>query len=143
MNNARFLSLADLAITQFLIRSGGARYFLKNQLLPVVILREVKFKRMLTFPRKYKIHTRMAYWEEEYYCWHQVFEEGGKYAAEIFTLGVVLKRGTRDKKSPIEIARDMLNEDILPDHPGETILELIRRAKERPILEEVLKAFTS
>ena len=55
MNNARFVSLADLAVFQFLLRSDVYRYFAMPKILPVVLVRDVKFKRMLTFPRKYII----------------------------------------------------------------------------------------
>ena len=141
MTNSRFLALADLAILQFMVRSNAHKYFASHTLMPVVVTREVKFKRMLTFPRRYSIHTQMAYWDDVYYCWRQVFEEGGKYTAEVYTLGVVLKRGTRNKYSPKKIAFDMIGEEIVPARPGETITHMLRRAKERPELEAVLREF--
>lgn len=141
MTNTRFMALADLAIFQFLLRSGVYRYFASNRLLPVVITREVRFKRILTFPRRYTIHTRMAYWDDEYYCWKQVFESDGKYAAEVYTLGVLLKQGTRDKFSPGQVAFDMTQERLEPKEPDETILHLLRKAKKRPELEEALEGF--
>ena len=141
MTNSRFLALADLAILQFMVRSDAHKYFASNRLMPVVVTREVKFKRMLTFPRQYKIHTQMAYWDDVYYCWRQVFEEGGKYAAEVYTLGVVLKRGTLDKYSPKKIAFDMIGEELIPASPSETITHLLHRANERPQLEKVLGEF--
>ena len=141
MTNTRFVALADLAIFQFLLRSTIYTYFARHKILPVVLVRDVKFKRMLQFPRKYTIHTRMAYWEDEYYCWRQVFEEGGKYAAEIYTVGVLLKQGTKEKIRPIDVARDVLQEDVTPLEPNKTIQNLIRRARERPELEDVLQFF--
>ena len=102
MTNTRFVALADLSIFQFLLRSGVYRYFASHKLLPVVITREVRFKRILTFPKKYTIHTRMAYWDDEYYCWYQVFESEGKFAAEVYSMGVILKQGTRDKYSHLK-----------------------------------------
>ena len=141
MTNTRFLALADLAIFQFMLRSNVYRYFASNKLLPVVVTREVRFKRILTFPRPYKIHTQMAYWDDEYFCWRQVFESEGKYAAEVYTLGVILKRGTRNKYSPKQIAFDMIGEELEPSPPNETISHLLRKAKERPDLKEAMGAF--
>lgn len=141
MTNTRFLALADLAVFEFMIRSGGLNYFVSHRLLPVVLAREVKYRRMLTFPRQYKLHSRMAYWRDEYFCWHQVFEEDGKYAAEVYTLGVVLQRGTRDKVSPQDIAENLLGETVTSPEPNETVLNLIRRAQQRPELEDVMAAF--
>lgn len=141
MTNTRFLALADLANFQFMVRGGVASYFYRNKLLPVILVRDVKYQRMLTFPRKYVIHTRMAYWEEEYFCWHQVFEEGGKFAAEMYTLGVVLKKGTREKVHPAQIAYDLLQEEIEAPAPDETIINLMRRARERPELSDALHYF--
>ena len=137
----RFVALADLTIFQFLLRSKGAGYFARNKLLPVVVAREVKFKRMLTFPRKYTIHTRMDYWDDEYFCWRQVFEEGGKYAAEIYTLGVILKRGTHEKFSPKQVAFDLLGKNLEPSPPKESVRHLMQRAKTRPELDDVLDEF--
>lgn len=141
MTNTRFLALADLAIFQFLLRSRVYRYFASNKLLPVVITREVRFKRILKFPKAYTIHTRMAYWDDEYYCWKQVFESEGKYTAEIYTLGVILKQGTHEKYSPKRVTLDLIGEALEAPSPDETISHLLRKAKIRPELEEALEGF--
>ena len=141
MTNTRYLALADIAIFEFMIQSGAARHFAKKRLFPVIIMREVKYKRMLRFPMRYTIHTRMAYWKDEYYCWHQVFEGSGKYTAEVYTLGVVLDRNTHEKIPPQLIAEEILGERVLSPEANETIANLVRRAQERPELDDALQPF--
>jgi len=131
MNNSRYLSLTDLAVIDFLIRTGVYGGMRKRGWAPVVVHKALNIHRMMKFPQKFDVTTRMIGWTGSYICMHHEFVSDGVVTADMLSIGRVAAR-----KRPHPTAQDIIDTldlDIhesppLPAHAVETIkrLEAVR-----------------
>ncbi|MES2739359.1 MAG: thioesterase family protein [Pseudomonadota bacterium] len=87
VNNGRYLTLADVARMDFVVRTGCARVALRLRAHPVVGDALAKFRRDLRPFQRYQIETRLLAWDEKW-----VFVEH-RFVRRKRVLGVVLMRG--------------------------------------------------
>ncbi len=87
VNNGRYLTLADVARMDFVLRTGCARVAWRLRARPVVGDALAKFRRDLRPFQRYEIETRLLAWDEKWVFVEHRFVRGGR------VLGVVLMRG--------------------------------------------------
>jgi acyl-CoA thioesterase FadM len=87
VNNGRYLTLADVARMDFVLRSGAARVALGLRARPIVGDAMAKFRRDLRLFERYDIETRMLGWDEKWSFMEHRFVRHGR------VLGVVVMRG--------------------------------------------------
>lgn len=66
MTNSRFLQIMDVGRVQWMMRSGVAKLLIKQRIAPVIASNIVLYKRSLKPLQKYKVHTRMVCWNEDW-----------------------------------------------------------------------------
>ncbi len=82
MTNSRYSSFTDLGIMNYMGRTGALRAFRKRGWSPIVQYEAFKYLRMLRFPQKFELHTRLAGWQDGYMCFKHSFVSGGRVHAE-------------------------------------------------------------
>ncbi|MHC8357992.1 thioesterase family protein [Pseudomonas sp. LB3P81] len=87
VNNGRYLTLADVARMDFVLRTGAARVALKHRALPIVGDALAKFRRDLKPFQRFDVHSRVLGWEGKW-----TFIEH-RFVRHERVLGVVLVRG--------------------------------------------------
>lgn len=87
VNNGRYLTLADVARMDFVLRTGAARVALGLRARPIVGDAMAKFRRDLRPFERYDIVTRMLGWDEKWSFMEHRFVRQGR------VLGVVVMRG--------------------------------------------------
>lgn len=87
VNNGRYLTLADVARMDYVLRTGAAKVALALRARPIVGDAMAKFRRDLKPFQRYTIETRMLGWDEKWSFVEHRFVRHGR------VLGVVLMRG--------------------------------------------------
>ncbi len=92
MNNGVYLTVADLARTDLMLRSDTLWPIRERTWYPVVTGAMVRFRRSLTLWQHYTITTRILGWDERSFYIQQVFESRGEVVNEIWLEGRFLAR---------------------------------------------------
>ncbi len=135
MNNGRYLSITDLSVIDHLMRSGILGHVRKAGMMPVVVYKDITIHKMLRFPQRYEVHTRLLGWTGHYACYEHNFMADGRLAARSIAIGrIVGGRGVRPTLQELigQFALDDVPESPpLPDECLEPIarLESERRAR--------------
>lgn len=87
VNNGRYLTLADVARMDYVLRTGAARAALAMRARPIVGDAVAKFRRDLRPFQRYAIETRMLGWDQKWSFLEHRFVRRGR------VLGVVVIRG--------------------------------------------------
>lgn len=104
MTNSRYFSLTDLAMLDFMLKTRALSIARRKGWLPIVSYEDIAFHRMLKFPQRFIIETRLVGWTDRYMVFTHRFERGGRCHAESLTLARFITRaGARVDVS--EIAR--------------------------------------
>ncbi len=110
MNNGRYLSITDLAVIDFLIRSGTYAGMRKLGWIPVVVHKEVSIHAMLKFPNAYEVVSHLEGWTDKYICIRHKFLRDGKLTADSLSIGRV--RGQRGSNPSVTEVIKTLNLDV-------------------------------
>lgn len=106
LNNARYLSLMDLARTYWGAQTGLNRVVLKKRWNGVAAASEMIFIRPLNPFQVFHIETKLIYWDESYAYLEQRFLSKKGLHANALIKAVILSRG---KKVPVQKVLDLLN----------------------------------
>ncbi|MGD2131235.1 MAG: thioesterase family protein [Maricaulaceae bacterium] len=108
MTNSRYFSLTDVCIVDYMLRTGAWPILSRRGWLPIVAYEDLAFRRMLRFPRRFCVRTRLLGWDEAYVVLSHVFERAdGVVAAEGFTVSrFVSKKGERVPTADVVAALD-------------------------------------
>jgi acyl-CoA thioesterase FadM len=82
MTNSRYASFTDLAVMNYLIRTGALAYFRKHGWAPIVQYESISFHRSMRFPEKFEVRTRLVGWHDVYLCFQHDFYAGDRLVAE-------------------------------------------------------------
>lgn len=82
MTNSRYSSFTDLAIMNYITRTGALGVFRKNGWLPIIQHESLTFHRMMRYPQKFEVETRLAGWEDSHFCFFHTFRSDGRVIAE-------------------------------------------------------------
>ncbi|SHG72945.1 thioesterase family protein [Massilia sp. CF038] len=105
VNNGRYLTLADVARMDYIVRSGTARVALALRARPIVGDAVAKFRRDLKLFQRFKVESRSLGWNARWsFLEHRFMREGR-------VLGVVVIRGMLVNKdgpiAPPDLARHL------------------------------------
>jgi len=134
MNNSRYMSIADLAVVDLLMRTGFAKSLRQNGFTPVVVHKDLSVFKMLKFPQRYEVTSRIVGWQGPYVCFQHDFYRNGRRHAASMTIGRMV--GRNGEKPRVDALAERLgwgeipSEDSLPDAYAARIrlLEAARQA---------------
>lgn len=112
MNNGIYLSLQDLARTDYMIRAGAFSKIASRGWYPVVASEMIRFRRSLALFQKFELRTRLISWDDKYlYLEHKFVSRN-----EVMALGMIRARFLSKKGgavSPQDLMR-ALDLDLVP-----------------------------
>lgn len=100
MNNGRYLSITDLCVVDYLMRTGLYGPLRRRGWMPVVVHKEITIHRMLKFPDRYQVKTRLAGWEGPYVLMRHRFLKGGALVADSLSIGRII--GTKGERPSVQ-----------------------------------------
>lgn len=115
VTNGRYFSMADIARTDFLFRSGGYKVALQHKALPIVGDNWGKFRKELKLFQKFEIHTRMLGWDEKWIFVQHDFKRHGRVLGTVIMRGVF--RAGRDILKPSAFTQGMGLAEQSPELP--------------------------
>ena len=129
MNNAVYMSIADLAVIDLLMRTGVAKNMRKEGILPVVVHKSCTYLKMLKFPQAYEVRSRFTAWDGSYIFFEHLFVRNEQICARAVTVGRLA--GRRGKHPSVQEAMERLGWENVPESPPLTedesrLLETIR-----------------
>jgi len=94
VNNGVYLTYADLARTDLMLRSGSFRPMMNKGWYPVVLAETIRFYRSLKLFQKVDITTRVLGWDERnFYLEQQFYRNGVLYAVAAITSRFLSRKG--------------------------------------------------
>ena len=100
MTNSRYFSITDLAMLDFMLKTGALKIARRQRWLPIVAYEDCAFVRMLRFPEAYSVTTRLVGWTDRYICFEHVFVSKGAQCAVSTTLARFMTRSGRSVAIP-------------------------------------------
>lgn len=92
MTNSRYFSLTDVCIVDYMLRAGAWPRLRRKGWLPVVVYEDMILTKMLRFPHKFQVRTRLEGWDDKHAVLSHVFLRRGKVTAEGFTVARFVDR---------------------------------------------------
>ncbi|WP_207477983.1 thioesterase family protein [Arenibaculum pallidiluteum] len=90
MNNGRYLTIMDLGRTDVVIRSGLLGVSLRRRWMPALGGASVRFRRSLGPFERFRLRTRLLYWDEKWFYFEQIAETmDGRLACAALVKGVL------------------------------------------------------
>ena len=116
MNNGRYLMLMDVGRLDMLLRAGLGPRLLRGGWRPMMATSTIRYRRPLGLFARYRLRSRMTWWDDKWFYIEQSFERGG----EVCAYGVIkgLFRGPEGNISPAEMARAAGIDPTPPDPPA-------------------------
>ena len=129
MTNSRYSSFTDLAIMNYMGRTGALMAFRRRGWLPVIQYESFYYLRMLRFPQKFEVHTRLVGWEDTQMVFHHRFISGDRTHAESF----MIARLTGRKKTRVtaEMAMEALGVSLQSPPIGPDVRAILDELKAR------------
>jgi acyl-CoA thioesterase FadM len=122
MNNGRYLTILDIARTEFLIRSGMDKVFYKNKLGGVTGGVHITFFKELNLFEKYQVRTKALHWDDMwFYIEHEFLKNNIVTAHAIVKVTFTKKR----KRVAPQIVIDQLEDNIIKPVAPKYLEELI------------------
>lgn len=73
MTNSRYSSFTDLGAMHFMGRTGALKAYRKRGWIPIVQYESFHYIRMLRYPQKFDVQTRLAGWDDCFICFEHTF----------------------------------------------------------------------
>lgn len=100
MTNSRYSSFTDLAIMNYMGRTGALMAFRRRGWVPVIQHEAFTYFRMLRFPERFEIHTRLIGWENT----RMVFEHNFIREGRVHAQSLMIARLTGRRKAQVTAA---------------------------------------
>jgi acyl-CoA thioesterase FadM len=129
MTNSRYFSLTDVCIIDFLLQTRAWAVLSKRSWIPIVVYEDLAFRRMLRWPQKFTVRTRLLGWDENnVIISHAFVRADGEVTAEGFNVArFVSTKGERIETARVVGALDpQMTSPALP----QTALAALARAKD-------------
>lgn len=81
MNNARYFNFTELSKMRHFVGMGLFFTMIKLKWQPITSIQVIRYKRPLKRFQKFKLTSRLIYWDDKYIFQHYVFEKDGKLIA--------------------------------------------------------------
>lgn len=117
MNNGRYLTIMDIARTDYLVRTGLHKIMIKEKLGGVAAAVNISFLKELSPLSKYTVETKVIDWDDMWFYMQQQFIQDGFIKAHAIVKVTFLKK--RKKIAPLEIMNMVPNHKKIekPDTP--------------------------
>lgn len=129
MTNSRYSSFTDLAVMNYMGRTGAFGAFRKRGWLPVIQYESFFYHRMLRYPQKFEVQTRLIGWEGTYMVFQHEFISGERVHAT--SLMVARLTGRKKMRVTADMAMEVMNVVLqsppLTPHVQEVLRELRAR----------------
>ncbi|MEM6535493.1 MAG: acyl-CoA thioesterase, partial [Pseudomonadota bacterium] len=96
MTNSRYLSFGDLGTINYILRTGSWTQLRKRGWFPVICGQTMIISRMMAFPQKFELRSRVTGWDDAYVGLLHEFYSKGRKTAEV---KVVAKFASTDRKT--------------------------------------------
>lgn len=123
MTNSRYSSFTDLGIMNYMGRTGALKAFRKQGWFPIIQFESLTFHRMMKFPQKFELQTRLVGWQDCYFCFRHQFYSRGKLIAE--SRMVARLTGRRRLKVTADMVQKVLDLDLESPLLAQRYLEAI------------------
>ena len=101
ITNDRFIALMDLGRMDIAFRVGLMKQMIKRKWVPLATFDMIRFRHFLKVFQKYRLHTRIIYWDERTFYFEQQFERENRIAATGFVCATCL--GQEGPVNPEEV----------------------------------------
>ena len=95
MTNDRFIALMDLGRMDIAFRVGLIRIMFRRKWVPVATFDTIRFRHPSKVFEKYKLRTRIIWWDESTFYFEQNFERKGRTVATGYVCATLLGSGGR------------------------------------------------
>ena len=92
MTNSRYFSFSDLAIINYVVRTGAWQKFRKQGWFPVVCAESVTFAGMLRAHQAFRVETRLSGWTDTYLCFEHRFWRKDEETARVYIVARITSR---------------------------------------------------
>ncbi len=121
--NDRYVALMDLGRMDVAFRLGLLKTMLKKRWAPLATFCAVRFRHPLKIFQKYRLRTRIVYWDDRTFYFQQEFERKGRIVATGLSCATLL--GPTGPVSPHDILAEIGLSIIKPEKP-----EIVRMLQE-------------
>ena len=105
ISNDRFLALMDLGRMDVAFRSGLLKPMFRNKWIPLATFNTIRFRYPLKAFQKYRLRTKIVWWDDTTGYFKQVFERKGRVIATGFVCATFL--GPNGPVSPDDIVEEI------------------------------------
>lgn len=127
MTNSRYFSLTDVAIIDYMLRTGAWSKLSRKGWMPHVLYEDIAFRKALRWGQRFDIHTRFLGWDDtNVVCQHVFVRNDGRIAAEGLTVARFV--GMKGEKIAVAQVMALIGQDGLksPVLPREATMALAR-----------------
>lgn len=103
MTNSRYLSLTDVCIIDYMLRTGAWAKLSRKGWLPFVVYEDIVLEKTLTFPERFSVRTKLLGWNASHVVIRHIFQRAdGTVTAEGFTVARFVGKH-RQRPSPADV----------------------------------------
>ena len=126
VTNDRFIALMDLGRMDMAYRVGLIKPMIKHKLVPLATFDTIRFRHFLTVFQKYRLHTRIIFWDEKTFYFEQQFERHNQIVATGYVCATLF--GSEGLVSPEDVIAATGQTAIRPSKP--TIVQKLQEIEE-------------
>jgi acyl-CoA thioesterase FadM len=90
ITNDRYFALLDLGRLDIAFRMGLLKKMIRKNWVPVATFFTIRFRYPLKVFQKYQLRTRIIYWDDRTFYFHQDFERKGRIVATAYSCSTLL-----------------------------------------------------
>jgi acyl-CoA thioesterase FadM len=116
ITNDRYVALMDLGRMDIAFRLGLLKKMIRKNWVPLATFCTIRFRHPLKVFKKYQLKTRIIYWDDRTFYFHQEFERKGRIVATGYVCSTLLSpKGT---VRPQDILEEVGVSIMRPEKPG-------------------------
>ena len=127
ITNDRFIALMDLGRMDIAFRVGLVKTMFRRKWVPLATFDTIRFRYPLKLFQKYQLHTRIIYWDDHTFYFHQQFKRKGRVVATGYVCATLL--GPEGHIPPKDVLAEVGQSVTRPEKP-----EIVSRLEEMDIL---------
>jgi len=116
VTNDRFIALMDLGRMDIAFRVGLIKTMLRRKWVPLATFDTIRFRYPLKLFQKFQLHTRIIYWDDHTFYFHQQFKRKGRIVATGYVCATLL--GPKGYVRPKDVLAEIGQSVTKPEKPG-------------------------
>lgn len=116
ISNDRYIAITDLGRMDLAFRNGLFRTMLRDKWAPVATLVTMRFRHPLKLFQRYRLRTRIIYWDEDGFYLLQQFERKGRVVATGYVCATLL--GPHGRVAPQDVLAKVRQSAARPEASG-------------------------